>query len=220
MNNLINYSIKSFVRRNGRMTESQKHILKQCYLAYGVPEETSAWQVQAPCWLEIGMGNGEALISLAKQFPDINFIGMDVYWSGIGIALRQIIELGLDNVRLLNGDAASILQQSRFSQAFNRVHMFFPDPWPKPRHRKRRLLQQPFLSTLSRILAPEGVFHFVTDIADYMMDVQHLLVNQARWRQGELDGVAKKRPMTKFERKAIAEGRATVEGLFRKDGAY
>lgn len=230
-------TIRSFVRRQGRMTAKQKVALKhsdkkpgRLYLLpdpvtlQGYPGDLAA---AARCTastlpdclteardrsvvLDIGFGMGESLVAGATAFPDHYFIGIEVYQPGIGALLSELEERHLDSVAVILGDVVTILTEYMPSTCLDRVQLFFPDPWPKRRHHKRRLITFEFMSLLAEKLKPGGVLHIVTDWSDYAGQIQCQLRNQAVYRVIPLEDQAPYvlfHPNTKFARRAQAEGR-------------
>ncbi len=165
--------IRSFVRRDSRITPAQARALGELWPRYGIPEGTAAldWPAvfgrAAPVILEIGFGNGEALAAAAAAHPENNYVGIEVHRPGAGSLLRRIEAETLDNVRVMLGDAKEILAQRLVEASLMAVHLFFPDPWPKKRHHKRRLVQPDFAALVVRKLELGGYFHLATDWLAY-----------------------------------------------------
>jgi tRNA (guanine-N7-)-methyltransferase len=173
-------TIKSFVLRKGRMTKAQTLALKTLWPNYGIDYSTGEvfeskkfFPKQAPTVLEIGFGNGQTLLQMAKQYPEVNFLGIEVYQAGIARLLMDLHSANISNVRVISGDAINILQDYIPDKSINIVQLFFPDPWPKTRHHKRRLIQSGFVSLISKKLLVGGIFHFATDWEDY---AKHALI--------------------------------------------
>jgi tRNA (guanine-N7-)-methyltransferase len=171
-------SIRSYVRRESRMTPAQVRALGELWPCYGIPEATAPldWPAifgrAAPVILEIGFGNGEALAAAAAAYPEQDYLGIEVHRPGAGSLLRRIEAGTLSNVRVMLGDASEILAQRIPDASLTAVHLFFPDPWPKKRHHKRRLVQPDFAALVARKLAPDGYFHLATDWPAY---AQHMV---------------------------------------------
>jgi tRNA (guanine-N7-)-methyltransferase len=169
---------RSFVRRAGRITSAQRRALADIWPRYGIesgdtPLDLAAlFQRTAPLIVEIGFGNGEALAAMAVAHPENNYLGIEVHRPGIGSLLLRLESSALTNVRLLEGDAKEILGQCVPPGSVQGVHLFFPDPWPKKRHHKRRLVQTDFIELIRRALIPGGYFHLATDWQDY---AEHML---------------------------------------------
>lgn len=170
---LTSRSIRSFVIRNGRMTEAQQDAINRLMPNTGIDYRTEAVDFdaefgrKAPTWIEIGFGNGDALIHMAKQHPEVNVVGIEVHSPGVGHALIAIEEQQLSNVRIIQHDAMEVLEHMVAAQSLARVMLFFPDPWHKKRHHKRRIVQHEFVKAVSSRLESGGLLHCATDVADY-----------------------------------------------------
>ncbi len=166
-------SIRSYVRRESRITPAQVRALGELWPRYGIPDGDAMldWPPvfgrRAPVILEIGFGNGEALAAAAAAHPENNYLGIEVHRPGAGSLLRRVEEEGLTNVRVMLGDANEILARRVPDASLAAVRLFFPDPWPKKRHHKRRLVQPDFAALVARKLDPGGYFHLATDWPDY-----------------------------------------------------
>jgi tRNA (guanine-N7-)-methyltransferase len=166
-------SIRSFVRREGRITPAQQRALKDLWPRYGVEtgdvplDYAVIFGRHAPVILEIGFGNGDALVAEAAARPEYNYIGIEVHRPGIGNLLRKLESSELKNVRVMLADAKEVLAAQIPEASLSGVHLFFPDPWPKKRHHKRRLVQPDFAALVMRKLVPGGYIHFATDWKDY-----------------------------------------------------
>lgn len=217
--------IRSYVLRQGRMTDSQRRALEELWPRYGVTlSEAPLDLVQlfgrsAPVILEIGFGNGDALVAAAAMHPERNYLGVEVHAPGVGSALLKLDAAGLTNARVIRADINEVLARVG-KRVLQGVHLFFPDPWPKKRHHKRRLLQGEFAARLRDALAPGGYLHCATDWEDYA--VQMLSVLEATTG---LENVAGKntyaerpasRPVTRFESRGNREGRPAKDLVFRR----
>ncbi|MEW6331987.1 MAG: tRNA (guanosine(46)-N7)-methyltransferase TrmB [Pseudomonadota bacterium] len=166
-------TVRSYVRRESRITPAQVRALGELWPRYGIPEGTAPldWPAEfgrvAPVVLEIGFGNGEALAAAAAAHPEDDYFGIEVHRPGAGSLLRRIETAGLSNLRVMLGDASEILAQRIPDASLSAVRLFFPDPWPKKRHHKRRLVQPEFAALVARKLAPGGYFHLATDWPAY-----------------------------------------------------
>lgn len=208
--------IRSFVRREGRMTESQKKALEFLWRRYGLTLEVeqldfdSVFNRQAQRVLEIGFGNGESLITQAQANPAIDFIGIEVYRPGIGHLLLRLENQQIENVRIIDGDAMEILQRYFPDQALDGVHIFFPDPWPKKRHHKRRLVQPSLVELLWHKIKVGGWLHLATDWQDYAEHMLAVLSQHPGFQR--LTGMNQTgqhpipRPPTKFEQRGQRQG--------------
>lgn len=216
--------IQSFVRRDGRMTEGQRHAYEKYWPHYGLATDKIAdfsalFQRDAPCVLEIGFGSGQSLLAMAKQYPEQNFIGVETYLPGIGALLHGMELQEVTNIRIFYADAVEILNQCIASESLDTIQIFFPDPWPKRRHHKRRLIQPEFVNLLMSRLKPKGTLHLATDWEHYAKHMMAVLTNA-----NDLENLAGKecyanrssqRPIvTKFEQRGQRSGRAIWELYF------
>jgi tRNA (guanine-N7-)-methyltransferase len=202
--------VRSFVRRSARMTPAQRAAIESRWPAYGIDapgllDLDAEFGRHAPTELEIGFGNGETLIALATAQPERNYLGVDVYEPGIGRLLAAIADSGLSNVRLLRADAVDVLSEHIPPASLDGVLLLFPDPWPKKRHHKRRLVQADFVKLVAARLAPGGRFTLATDWQNYAEQMLEVLgaepsfVNLAG--AGHFCAASGDRPVTKFERR-------------------
>lgn len=219
------YRIRSFIRRQGRITPGQQQAIDQLWPKYGLeldqPQQFSQiFGRSAPLFLEIGFGNGETLVEMAVANPDHNFLGVEVHKPGIGHILLQLQQRELTNVRVYCHDAIDILEQQLADNSLAGVHLFFPDPWPKKRHHKRRIVRPDFIGIITRKLQQGGYFHAATDWENYaqhmlkLLNKQQILVNESADRK-----YCKRpdyRPITKFERRGIHLGHCVWDLIYRK----
>lgn len=174
-------TVRSYVRRESRITPAQVRALGELWPRYGIPEGAASldWPAVfgrvAPVILEIGFGNGETLAATAAAHPEKNYLGIEVHRPGAGSLLRRIETGGLSNVRVMLDDASEILVRRIPDASLSAVHLFFPDPWPKKRHHKRRLVQPEFAALVARKLAPGGYFHLATDWPAYAEHMEAVL---------------------------------------------
>jgi tRNA (guanine-N7-)-methyltransferase len=219
--------IRSFVRRDGRMTEAQRRVLVELWPACGlslddgVLDFSKVFQREAPRILEIGFGSGASLLAFAKANPQSDFVGVEMYQPGVGSLLLGIESAGLSNVRVFYADAVKVIENCIPAGSLDGVQIFFPDPWPKRRHHKRRLIQAEFVKLIVTKLKPQGVFHLATDWEHYgrqMMEVLSAdedLLNLAG--HGEFAERSSQRPIvTKFEGRGTRSGRKIWELHFAK----
>jgi tRNA (guanine-N7-)-methyltransferase len=219
----------SHVRRSVRMTAGQERVWRTNWDGLGRRLEEIEGLVdldgwfgrQAPTVLEIGTGMGDATAQLALASPEVNHLAAEVYPAGLGQLMLWMEKYELENVRLLKGDALDFLRDHLAPESLHGVRIYFPDPWPKKRHHKRRLVTAPFVRLVASRLAPGGTLHLATDWAHYadrMLEIctaEPLLTNQyADWAPRP-----EWRPVTKFEARAQAEGRACRDLLFTKSGS-
>ena len=216
-------SIRSFVRRSGRITPSQRHALDHYWPIYGiefahaVPELPTGFEAFK---LEIGIGNGDALISMAAADPTSLYIGVEVHEPGVGRCLNHIHQQGLDNVRLIRHDAIEVLQHMIAAESLDRVLLFFPDPWHKKRHHKRRIVNPRFRDLIYNALKPGAVIHIATDWQDYAEWIAEQFLTDERFdNQGNAEGYAdcpSYRPLTRFEQRGRRLGHGVWDLLFAK----
>lgn len=209
---IIRREIKSFVRREGRITPAQRDAVEALWPKHGL-EKTQLADLElvfgrkAPCFLEIGCGTGDALIALARANPDNNYIGAEVYLPGIGSMLQAIEKYGLKNVRLVRDDAMECLRESISDQSLNGIMVFFPDPWHKKRHNKRRLIQTKFLALVIKKLKSHGRLFVGTDwqdYADHIIKITSEHPNLINLAGDEIYGPRPAwRPLTRYEKRAI-----------------
>jgi tRNA (guanine-N7-)-methyltransferase len=204
----------SFKRRGSRITPGQADARTQLWAAYGAvvdgrPLDLPAWFGRtAPVVLEIGFGMGEATAEQAAAEPDRDLLAVDVHQPGQGALLRKVERRGLTNVRVLDGDAFELVRDMLAPGSLAGVRLYFPDPWPKHRHWKRRLVTAAFLDLLAVPLAPGGVLHLATDWAHYAEQVRARLDEHPAY---DVADTAPWRPRTRFERQGLAAGRASVD---------
>lgn len=209
---------RSFVRRSGRITRAQKRALEELWPAYGLEESTEpisfeqAFDRQAPTVLEIGFGNGETLVRSATESPHVNFLGIEVHLPGLGRCLLLAEKAGLSNLRLIQGDAVEVLKRRIPPAALAMVCLYFPDPWPRKRHHKRRLVQPGFVRLIERVLEPRGIFHVATDWAPYAEHIQRVMSGSAVF---ERLGRPPSRYTTRFESRGSALGHEIWEAAYR-----
>ncbi len=175
---------------------------------------------QHPLWMEIGIGNGDALVHMASHSPAVNFLGVEVHLPGIGHALGEIAEAELSNVRLIRYDVVDLIEHYLQPASVDRVLIFFPDPWHKTRHHKRRLVNTRFLDMLARLLTPAGMIHFASDWVPYAEQVQQMVTEHPRFELmpagDELNSVVQLRPETHFERRGLKLGHRVTDLVIRK----
>lgn len=218
--------IRSFVLRQGHFTRRQKQAMQQIWPIFGI--DYSAVPVcaeqlfarKAPLILEIGFGMGASLISMAQQQPDTNFIGIEVHVPGIGACLADAFEAGIQNLRIIHHDAREVLQNMIADQTLDQVQIFFPDPWHKKCHHKRRIVQPEFTGLVWHKLKPGGVLHMATDWQDYARHMIQVISHQSGWHNLSLCGdyVARpaSRPLTKFEQRGQRLGHGVWDIMLQK----
>ncbi|MDQ6628624.1 MAG: tRNA (guanosine(46)-N7)-methyltransferase TrmB [Pseudomonadota bacterium] len=216
--------VRSFVVRPGRMGPGQARALAELGPLFLVPfaqaplDPVAVFGRRAPLIVEIGFGMGVATAAIAEARPDVDFLGIEVHPPGVGALLRLIGERGLRNVRVVNHDAVAVLEAMLAPASLAGVHIFFPDPWHKNRHHKRRLLQAPFVRLVAARLAAGGILHCATDWAPYatqMLAVLSAEAGLANTAAGFADRPSG-RPLTKFEQRGLSRGHGVWDLLFRK----
>ena len=218
-------SIKSYVRRSGRLTPGQKKALAEYWPLYGIDFTPSQFDLAAitggfeALKLEIGFGNGEALISMAQNDPKSLYLGIEVHESGVGRCLNSIHDNALSNVRVIKHDAFEVMQQMLPAQSLDRVFLFFPEPWHKKRHNKRRIVNQQFRDLLATLLKPDACLHMATDWQDYAEYMAAEMLSDSRFiNQGSENGYAERpdyRPVTRFETRGLKLGHKVWDLVFQ-----
>jgi tRNA (guanine-N7-)-methyltransferase len=216
--------IRSFVLRQGRFSPAQRVAYDKLLPRFGVPFSPEPVDLDAifgranPKVLEVGSGMGETTAAIALAHPDQDFLAVEVHAPGIGALLRLIERQGLGNVRIVRHDAVEVVRHMIAPGVLAGVHIFFPDPWPKKRHHKRRLLQPEFVRMLAQRLAAGGYIHVATDWGEYAgailaaFGAEPLLVNTVR----DYAPRPSYRPVTKFERRGLARGHGVRDVIFRR----
>jgi tRNA (guanine-N7-)-methyltransferase len=222
--NIIRREVKTYVLRIGRMTDAQERSYNELSPVWCIPFENKKLNFvdifgnTNPIIIEIGFGMGDVTAKLAQENPNINYIGIEVHKPGVGKLLSEIKKRDLKNLYIIEHDALEVLEQMIGDNSVNGFHIFFPDPWPKKRHHKRRLLQRPRTNLLAQKLAPEGYLYFVTDWFEYAEFALEEL-NQTENLENKYDGFAEPqewRGQTKFERKGLNADRSITEIFFVK----
>ncbi|QRN04573.1 tRNA (guanosine(46)-N7)-methyltransferase TrmB [Legionella sp. MW5194] len=219
-------TIKSFVLRAGRTSNRQQQGLEQWLPAYELPLDGDMWDWQtlfnreAETVVEIGFGMGASLLTMALRHPEINFVGIEVHRAGLGSLAADLHEQGVSNVRLVALDAVEIFKTRIAEASLSGIQIFFPDPWPKKRHQKRRLIQPAFVSLLAAKLKKGGFLHCATDWQDYadhmlaVLDNEPKLVNQQA--EGGFSPRPETRPLTKFEQRGQRLGHGVWDLIYLK----
>jgi tRNA (guanine-N7-)-methyltransferase len=208
----LNRPIRSFVLRQGRTTPAQSRALETLFPKYGLAFSDQKLSSEKKMVVEIGSGMGETTIEIAKAHPEVDFVAVEVHGPGVGSLLNAIEKNGLANLRVVRHDALEVLEHMVEDGSLAAIHLFFPDPWPKKRHHKRRLVQPAFATLAARKLAPGGVLHAATDWPDY-----------ADWMQQVFSAVLEPtlagftaRPQTKFEARGKRLGHPIRELFYRR----
>ena len=212
--------MRSFVRRQGRITPAQQRALQVLWPKFGVDvcdvslNLDALFGRSASTTLEIGFGNGAALVKMALHEPQKNFLGIDVYQPGIGSLLLGLEKHHLDNVKVVQGDAYDLLSHHLADASLNRVLILFPDPWPKKRHHKRRLVQTAFIELIADTLKPQGILHIATDWQDYADHINATLEQSTCFtRSQQPDSI---RQATKYERRGQNLGHHVWDFIYQK----
>ena len=217
--------IRSFVRREGRITAGQQRALQDLWPRYGLETQSllnldDIFGRSAPRTLEIGFGNGDALLAMATNQPQTDFIGIEVHRPGVGRLLRELEQRALTNVRVIREDAVAVLEQCLPDDSLDRLLLFFPDPWHKKRHHKRRIVQAAFIELLARKMARGGILHMATDWEDY---AEHMLAVMGRSTAFHNCSAANSysprpdyRPTTRFEQRGQRLGHGVWDLLYAR----
>ena len=218
--------IRSFVRREGRLTKGQQRALEELFPRYGITLQQgeldldSLFGRHAFRVLEIGFGNGASLAEMAANHPENDYLGIEVHRPGVGNLLLQIEKQQLKNIRVSNDDAVEILEQQIPDACLDAVYLFFPDPWHKKKHHKRRIVQTGFAQLVRRKLKPGGIFHMATDWENYAEHMLEVMGTAAGFENsaGEGNYIARPeyRPLTKFEQRGHRLGHAVWDLIFKK----
>ncbi len=219
-------TIKSYVVRSGRMTPGQEKAYQENWSCYGIEADGQLLDFQAlygrkaPVILEIGFGMGDSLFEMAVAHPEYNYLGIEVHKPGVGRLLGNIKKQALTNLKLMKFDALEILTRQIPDESLSAVYLFFPDPWHKTRHHKRRIVQDDFIQLIRSKLVLQGQFHMATDWENY---AQHMLAHMQRaegFENAAADGTyiprPAYRPVTKFERRGERLGHGVWDILFTK----
>jgi tRNA (guanine-N7-)-methyltransferase len=216
--------IRSYVLRQGRISNAQQRCLDTLLPVYGIPYFSRLLDLEnvfgrnAPKILEIGFGMGETTAAIARSHPQNDYLALEVHTPGVGSLLKQIDESGLKNIRIIQHDAVEVLRDMLADNALDGVHIFFPDPWHKARHNKRRLIQPSFVSQLVRKIKPGGYIHVATDWQDYAEQVLAVLSGEKLLANTAADYAPRPayRPLTKFEQRGLRLGHGVWDLVFKK----
>jgi tRNA (guanine-N7-)-methyltransferase len=220
--------IRSFVLRQGRLTKGQQQALDNVWPSFGIEQGVSKLDIlglfpsKQPLTLEIGFGDGVTLALMAEAAPEKNFIGIEVHRPGVGRLLHLIDEKGLKNVRVMDDDAVEIIKHRVPVDSLDRVQLFFPDPWHKKRHNKRRIVQPEFVSLIASRLKVGGVFHLATDwqeYAEHMAEVLEASLDFKSMNGSPFSERPKERPVTKFERRGLKLGHGVWDLLYVRNSS-
>jgi tRNA (guanine-N7-)-methyltransferase len=225
MNEMRNQHIRSFVMRSGHITQSQRSAHQTLLSKWGVQYRAELidfkeiFNSQGRTVLEIGFGMGETTAQIAGAHPDWNILGAEVYRAGVGSLLSKIERLGLSNIRIVEHDVVEVLRDMIPLGSLDATHIYFPDPWPKKRHHKRRLIQEAFLELLVPRLKQGGVLHLATDWPDYADQMLAVCSANPHLKNQAGEGFASRpdwRPVTKFESRGVRLGNPVADLVFEK----
>jgi tRNA (guanine-N7-)-methyltransferase len=216
--------IRSFVLRQGRVSNAQLRYHEEMMPKVGIPyraaplDFATAFGRTAPVVLEIGFGMGETTATIAAAHPETDYLGIEVHTPGVGSLLKLIAEGNLTNVRVIQHDAVEVVRDMIAPGALAGIHVFFPDPWPKKRQQKRRLIQPDFVALLASRLVPGGYFHCATDWEEYAQQMLEVLTGEPLL-ENTAQGFAPRpdyRPLTKFEQRGLRLGHGVWDVVFRR----
>lgn len=216
--------IRSFVVRQGRMSPAQKRAIEQLYPRYGIDyaestiDPSALFGRHAPTIVEIGFGMGATTAEIAANQPEQNFLGIEVHPPGVGSLLKLIEQRQLSNLRIIQHDAVAVLRHMITPDSLDGVHIYFPDPWHKARHHKRRLIQPEFAALIASRIKNGGYLHCATDWENYAEHMLDVLTNTPGLHNTSA-GYAERpdwRPLTKFENRGIGLGHGIFDLIFRK----
>jgi tRNA (guanine-N7-)-methyltransferase len=218
--------IRSFIRRQGRLTQGQQQALDNHWGKYCLDPNTDVDFTQvfgrnAPLVVEIGFGNGESMAEMAATNPETDYLGVEVHRPGVGHLLMLLDSQGISNVRIYCHDAIEIITHKIADNSLAGVHLFFPDPWPKKKHHKRRIVRPDFVELLVRKLRNGGYFHAATDWENYAQAMLAVLSESSALKNvsatQDYCGRPEYRPLTKFERRGMRLGHGVWDLIFRKE---
>ncbi len=216
--------IRSYVLRQGRVSNAQQRYYESMMPAYGIPYTRAPLDLdalfgrRAPRVLEIGFGMGETTAAIAAAHPETDYLGIEVHTPGVGSLLKLVAEKGLTNVRVIQHDAVEVLRDMIAPGSLYAIHIFFPDPWPKKRHHKRRLIQPAFVALAASRLAPGGYLHCATDWEEYAQQMLEVLSAEVLL-ENTAEGFSSRpeyRPLTKFEARGLRLGYGVRDLIFRR----
>ena len=218
-------AIRSFVLRQGRVSEAQRRAHDNLLPMFGVAfrhaplDVDSLFDRDSEKFLEIGFGMGETTAHIAMAHPDRDYLAIEVHTPGVGALLKAIGEAAIRNIRIVQHDAVEVLNRMIAAETFHGAHIFFPDPWPKKRHHKRRLIQAPFVALLASKLKPGGYLHVATDWEEYAQQILSVLRAEPTLQNTAADYAPRPgyRPVTKFETRGLRLGHGVWDIVFRKN---
>lgn len=218
--------VRSYVLRQGRLTASQQRALQSAWPQFGIDFQEQPLDLdaefgrQAPRILEIGFGNGEALLRIAQQHPEMDYLGIEVHRPGVGHLLGLVERERVRNIRVICHDAVEVLRQQIPDQSLDRLQLFFPDPWHKTRHHKRRIVQPAFVQLVAQKLRPGAHFHMATDWEDYARHMLSTMETAPGFEntvgQDKFAPRPDYRPLTKFEQRGLRLGHGVWDLIYRR----
>ncbi|HHL31211.1 MAG TPA: tRNA (guanosine(46)-N7)-methyltransferase TrmB [Oceanospirillales bacterium] len=223
MTKAIQHKIRSFVMRAGKLTNGQRRALAELLPQFQLDAQQPFYREKAfnnekPVYLDIGFGNGESLIHIARMHPEINFVGMEVHSPGVGHLLLNIEKYDLKNIRIYQDDGVEVLKHCFDAQSIDALHIYFPDPWHKKRHHKRRLIQESFINLIAPKLCNNARVHIATDWQQYAEHIQQVFAQFPEFVNAQKDnGFSTRppwRPVTKFERRGINLGHDSYDLIY------
>lgn len=217
--------IKSFVKRRGHISRAQERAVEQGMPVWGIPyspnepiDFDARFGKQADNWLEIGFGMGETTAKIAKAHPAVNYLGVEIYTAGVGSLIKKIEEEDIQNIRIMSHDVVEVLRDMIPDNSLSRVLIYFPDPWRKARHHKRRLIQPEFIKHLCSKLKTGAILHCATDWENYAMQMLEVLQGESLLKN-TAEGFAPRpetRPLTKFENRGLKLGHGVWDLVFER----
>jgi tRNA (guanine-N7-)-methyltransferase len=220
------HTIRSFVLRQGRLTRGQQQALAHYWGKYGLDAGGRFMDLdivfgrQAPRVLEIGFGSGESLVQMAVAQPETDFLGIEVHRPGIGHLLMMLERDAIDNVRVIRADAVEIMKQQLADNSLDRVQLYFPDPWPKRRHHKRRIVQLNWVRLVARKLKPGGCLHMATDWEPYAHQMMQVMSADTQFSNAagawRFSPRPEYRPTTRFEQRGQRQGHGVLDLIFER----
>ena len=220
--------VRTFVRREGRLTDAQKRALDALYQRWGVspPEGTldlaALFGREASVVLEVGFGNGTALAEVARRHPERNYLGIEVHRPGVGRLLNEMERDGIDNIRVICHDAVEVMRDWLPPASLDAIQLYFPDPWPKKRHHKRRMVQPAWVELAARCLRPGGLLHMATDWEAYAAHMLEVMDSSSAFRNihgaGRFAPDPGERPATHFEQRGLRKGHVVRDLMYRRMG--
>jgi len=215
--------IRSFVKREGRMTKSQIKALDELMPVYGVSQLDHPLDLdemfprKAPRFIEIGFGMGASLVQMAQTHTNRDYIGIEVHRPGVGSTLNNLHELELNNLKIINHDAVEVFKHSIPKNSIDGIYLFFPDPWHKKKHNKRRILKPAFVQLIHTTLKENGIFHMATDWEDYAIQMLEIMSAEKGFCNTAKDYASRgDRPETKYERRGQRLGHGVWDLVFKK----